>query len=85
MVLIIRLICTVATAFVLSVVINLLQLEGIVVFISYILCVIYASDKVSMHYIGKYISKKQTERIMKNIDKVIEINLNELDDEDEDE
>ena len=79
----IRLVCTVATAFVFSVVINLLQLEGIGVFITYILCVIYASDIVSMHYIGKYMSKKQTERIMKNIDKIIEINLSDEEDEDE--
>lgn len=72
MVLVINLLSTIATAFVLSVIFHTLQLEGIVYFITYFLSFIYLSDKVSMHYINKYLSRKQATEMRKRIKFLIE-------------
>ena len=85
MVLVIGLLSTIATAFVLSVVINLLQLEGVVVFIAYLLCVIYFSDNVFMHYYAKYISWKQLKQIERIVIPFDEIINKIKDEEDKDE
>lgn len=72
MVLVISLLSGIATAFVLSVIFHALQLEGIVYFITYLLSFIYLSDKVSMHYINKYLSRKQATEMRERIKLLIE-------------
>jgi hypothetical protein len=84
MVWLIKVLSALASAFVLSVLFKLLPEEPIY-FIAYLLCVIYFSDNVFMHYYAKYISwkqLKQAERIVIPIDEII----NKIkDEEDEDE
>lgn len=73
MVWLIKVLSAIATAFVLSVLFKLLP-EKPIYFIAYLLCVIYFSDNVFMHYYAKYISwkqLKQTERIVIPIDEII--------------
>ena len=72
MVLVISLLSGIATAFVLSVIYHTLQLESVIHFIAYLLCLIYVSDKVSMHYINKYLSRKQAMEMRDKIKSLIE-------------
>lgn len=72
MVLVISLLSAIATAFVLSVIFHTLQLEGIVYFITYFLSFIYLSDKVSTHYVNKYLQRKQAMEMRDKIKSLIE-------------
>ena len=72
MVLIIWFLSALATSFVLSVIYTALQLEGLQCFIAFLLCAIYLSDKVSMHYVNKYLQRKQAMEMRERIKLLIE-------------
>lgn len=84
MVSIIKFLSTIATAFVLSVIYHTLQLESVIHFIAYLLCLIYVSDRVSMYYVNKYLSRKQAMEMKNKIKLLIEeVEFKDKEDKDE--